>query len=78
MRGVSGKSCRDSENTHFVIHNFFKKNHALYGIMWKNIVKPDMPQMTVRRMLIAWWIPRATNTLIMCNNYCFSTTTMIA
>jgi hypothetical protein len=30
--------------------------------MWKNIVQPDRPQMTIRRMRIACWIPKATNT----------------
>jgi hypothetical protein len=30
--------------------------------MWKNIVEPVMPQMTIRRMRIACWIPKATNT----------------
>ena len=30
--------------------------------MWKNIVRPDMPQMTIRYMRIACWIPKATNT----------------
>ena len=34
--------------------------------------------MTTRRMRIACWIPRATNTLGICNTYCFSTTTMVA
>ena len=31
--------------------------------MWKNIVEPDSPQGTIRRMLIACWIPKATNTI---------------
>ena len=30
--------------------------------MWKNIVERDRPQMTIWRMCIAWWIPKATNT----------------
>ena len=30
--------------------------------MWKNIVQPDRPQMTIWRMRIACWIPKATNT----------------
>jgi hypothetical protein len=29
--------------------------------MWENIVKPGRPQMTVWRMSIAGWIPKATN-----------------
>jgi len=30
--------------------------------MWKNTVKPDMPQMTIWRMHIACWVPKATGT----------------
>jgi len=34
--------------------------------MWKNIVERVMPQMTIRRMRIACWVPRATNTHAQC------------
>ena len=30
--------------------------------MWKNIVELDRPQITIWRMCIACWIPKATNT----------------
>jgi len=30
--------------------------------MWNNIVEPNRPQMTLWRMRIACWIPKATNT----------------
>jgi len=30
--------------------------------MWKNIVEPEEPQMKIRRMRIACWTPKATNT----------------
>jgi hypothetical protein len=40
--------------------------YAIYGIMWKNIVEPGRPQMTVWRMCIACWIPKATNTHFEC------------
>jgi len=30
--------------------------------MWKNIVQPDRPQVTLWRMRIACWIPKATDT----------------
>ena len=29
--------------------------------MWKNIVEPDRPQMTIWHIRIAYWIPKATN-----------------
>ena len=31
--------------------------------MWRNIVEPDRPQMTIWYMPIACWLPKATNTL---------------
>jgi hypothetical protein len=31
--------------------------------MWENTVQADRPQMTIRRMCIARWVPNATNTL---------------
>ena len=34
---------------------------VVYEIMWKNIIEPDRPQMTIRCMRIAFWIPKATN-----------------
>jgi len=39
---------------------FFLENRAVYEIMWKNIVESDRPQMTIWRMRIACWIPKAT------------------
>ena len=35
---------------------FSQKNRAVYEIMWKNIVDPGRPQMTIWRMRIACWI----------------------
>ena len=42
--------------------NFFFQNRALYEIMWKNTVEPDMPQMKIWRMRIACRIPKARKT----------------
>ena len=50
MGNVSGKSCRENQNTHFIFNSIFLENCAVYEIMWKNTVEPDRPQMTVRRM----------------------------
>jgi hypothetical protein len=34
--------------THFMFNTFFFfENRAVYEIMWKNFVEPDMPQMTI-------------------------------
>jgi hypothetical protein len=38
--------------------NFF----LIVSFMWKNVVEPNRPQITIRRMLITCWIPKATNT----------------
>jgi hypothetical protein len=46
MRNVLDKSCRENQNTHFMINNFFFGNSAVYEIMWKNIVELEEPQMT--------------------------------
>ena len=47
-------------------HNFGSiicfENRALYEIMWKNTVETDRPQMTIWRIRIACWIPKATKT----------------
>ena len=40
---------------------FLKKKRGVYEIMWKNIVEPDRPQMTIWRMRIACCIPKSAN-----------------
>ena len=45
-RNVSDKIVRIS-NTFYVQQIFPPKNRAFYEIMWKYIVQPDRPQMTV-------------------------------
>jgi hypothetical protein len=56
---------------------FFFENCAVYKIMWKNIVQPGRPKMTIRRMGIACYIPKSIQTqtqnmlqllLFHCNN----------
>jgi hypothetical protein len=41
---------------------YFPQNVAVYQIIWKNIVDPKRPQMTVWGMRIACWIPKSKNT----------------
>jgi hypothetical protein len=41
---------------------FFSKKVFFYEIKWKNFVEPGRPQMTIWRMCIACWIPKARNT----------------
>jgi hypothetical protein len=73
------KNSRVNQNTYFVFSNvFFFLNHAVYKIMWITNIEPDRSQMTVWRMWIAWWIPKATDTHSrICNTYCFSTAAMV-
>jgi len=58
--------------------NFFFENHAVCGIIWKNIIEWGRPQMTIWRMRVACWIPKATNTHSIFNTYCASTAAMVA
>ena len=41
---------------------FFVENHAVYEIMWRNMAQPGRPQMATRRMRIAGWVTKATET----------------
>jgi len=43
----------DKIKTRILCPNFFPKNRVVYGIMWKNLVQPDRPQMTSWHMRIA-------------------------
>jgi hypothetical protein len=53
---------REYQNTHFIFNHFFFKNGAIYDTMWKNMVQPGRPQMTIWCMRIACWINKATDT----------------
>jgi hypothetical protein len=73
------KLYRKSKHTHFKCNNCFFENRAVYDIMWKNILEPDRPQVTIWCMRIAFWVTKATNTLSgISNTYCFSTAAMVA
>ena len=53
-------------------------NLVVYEVMWKNIVEPGRPQITVWCMRIACWIANSTNIHSkICNSYCFSTAAMV-
>jgi hypothetical protein len=64
MSSVSGKSCRENQNTHFMLSNVFiyLENLGICEITWKNTVEKGRPQMTMWRTRIVCWIPKATNT----------------
>jgi hypothetical protein len=48
--------------THIGSVSFFFENRAMFEIMWENITEQGRPQMTIWRMRIVCWIPKATNT----------------
>jgi len=47
MRKFSGINFEENKNTHFTFSNFFFENLTVYEMMWKNIVEPDRPQVTI-------------------------------
>ena len=57
------KSFKGNQNTPFLCSiNFFFENRAVNELVWKNIVEPDRPQITIWRMRITLWIiTNATN-----------------
>jgi len=64
-------------NTHILRSvAFFNENLSLFQIMWKNMVQAT-GESIIRRMRFACWIPKATDTLRICNTCHFSTATMV-
>ena len=63
MSNVSGKSCRENQNTHCMFKNFFffRKSRCLWDNA-ENFVEPDRLQTIIWRTRIIRWIPKATNT----------------
>jgi len=47
---------------HFLCSITFFEIYAVYEVMWKNNAELARPLLTLWRMLIAFWIPKATNT----------------
>jgi len=63
MRNISDTFIeRIRYHTFYVQKLFFSKIVPFMRIMMKNIVEPGRPQMTIWRMRIARWIPKAANT----------------
>jgi len=63
--------CRENQNAHFILNkSFFSKNRAVCEIMWRKMLEPDRPQMRLRCMHIACWIPKTTNTHLNCVILC--------
>jgi len=61
MRNVSDKVVKQIKTHTFCSINTFE-NSAIYEVMWKNIVERGRPYMTIWRMRIESWIPKAIHT----------------
>jgi len=57
----------------------FSENRAVYEIMRENMIERDKTtsENIIRLMCFACRITKATDTLRICNTYCFSTATMV-
>ena len=62
IRNVSDKSYRKNTSTRFICSTCFSENCGVYEIKWENTEEPDRPRMTIWRMSIACWTPKAKNT----------------
>jgi hypothetical protein len=62
MKNDLDKSCKANCNTHFTFSNNFFLNRTVHEITWKNTVQRVRLHMTIRRIHIACWITKATNT----------------
>jgi hypothetical protein len=62
IRNVSDESCRENQNTSFIFNNLFSENRAVFEIMWKNMLEPDRPQTTMRRMRFACCVTKSVDT----------------
>jgi len=79
MKNVIAQRSSDDQNTNFKIsYSFFRKS-CCCEIIWKNILEPDRPQMTVWLMRIACFVPKAKNTHSeYVKRKCFSTVSVAA
>ena len=63
IKNFSDQSCRENQNTHIMTITFFPQNLVFYGIMWRNVVESDRPQMTIQygiyKMRYAYRITKA-------------------
>jgi len=50
IRNISDKICGENQNSLKLSNVFFPlQNRAVYEIMWKDMVKPDRTQLTIKR-----------------------------
>jgi hypothetical protein len=67
MKNVSGKICGENQNTPLRLSNsFFSEICSFNEVVWKNVVDPDRPQITIWRVRIACWLTKVTDTRLEC------------
>jgi len=44
---VSDKGCTENQNSRCLFNNFFFSRIVLFMVMWKNVLEPARPQMTI-------------------------------
>jgi len=60
---MSERNVIEEIKTHTGCSTYFCfENRVFYVKMWKNMVKPGRPPLTLWRMRISCWIPKVTNT----------------
>jgi len=62
MRNVVNKFVEKIKTDILCSIAYFSENRAVMKQCGENVVEPDVPQMTIWRVLIPCWIPKATNT----------------
>jgi len=68
----------EKTKTHFFYSISVSENRAVYEIMWKNILLPDRPQITIWRQTRCILDNRGyKHNPRICNTYCFSTAQML-
>jgi hypothetical protein len=66
MKNALEKHCRENQNAHVMLNNFFfPENRAVCEIMWKNMVEPDRLQMTACALYAGQWRHRHTSAYVM-------------
>ena len=79
MRNASDKSCRENRNAHYMFKIFF---FSKWCLLWDNVenfgrARQATNDNIIRRMHFVYRITKASDTLKLCNTYCFSTPTVV-
>jgi hypothetical protein len=78
MRNFSDRRCRENQNTHFMLSNFFQKLHHVWDNEKYGTAREVTDDNIIWHIHFAYWITMAgihthTRTLKICNMYCLST-----